>query len=232
MADTLELSLDVFADPICPWCFIGKRNLERALETFEGPPVKAAIQWRTFMLNPSMPPEGMDRRTYLEAKFGGRDNADAVYGRIRQAGLAAGLELDFDKIKRTPSTRPAHRAIRHVQETQGQERAERFMEALFQAYFTHGRDIGQVEVLLDVATQVQVNPDVLWGMFESEAHIAEINAEDVQAREMGMGGVPGFIINRKYFLSGAQPAPAFHKLFDLIMGEAEVEHRGADRGAH
>lgn len=91
------------------------------------------------------------------------------------------------------------------------------MEALFQAYFTHGRDIGQMEVLLDIATQVQVNPDVLWAMFESNAHIEEINAEDVQAREMGMGGVPGFIINRKYFLSGAQPAPAFHKLFDLII---------------
>ena len=217
MADILELSLDVFADPICPWCFIGKRNLERALETYEGPTVEAQVHWRTFMLNPGMPAEGMDRRTYLEAKFGGRDNADAVYNRIRQAGLAAGLELDFDKIKRTPSTRPAHRAMRHLQETEGQARAEAFMEALFQAYFTHGRDIGQMEVLLDIATQVQVNPDVLWAMFESNAHIEEINAEDVQAREMGMGGVPGFIINRKYFLSGAQPAPAFHKLFDLII---------------
>ena len=226
MADSLELSLDVFADPICPWCFIGKRNLEKAVETYEGPSVRLEVQWRTFMLNPGMPPEGMDRRTYLEAKFGGTDNADAAYGRIRQAGLAAGLTLEFDKIKRTPSTRSAHRAMRHVQKTEGQEQAEAFMEALFQAYFTHGRDIGQVEVLLDVATQVRVNPDVLWAMFESDAHIEEINAEDVQAREMGMGGVPGFIVNRKYFLSGAQPATAFHKLFDLIIGDADAERPG------
>lgn len=219
MADTLDLSLDVFADPICPWCFIGKRNLERALESYEGPKVQANVQWRTFMLNPSMPPEGMNRRTYLEAKFGGSDNADAVYGRIRQAGLAAGLTLEFDKISRTPSTRAAHRAIRHIQQTQGFKTTEDFVEALFQAYFTDGRDIGKVEVLLDIATSVRVNPDTMWAMFETDAYIEEINAEDVQAREMGMGGVPGFIVNRKYFLSGAQPAPAFHKLFDLIMSE-------------
>ena len=106
------------------------------------------------------------------------------------------------------------------------------MEALFQADFTHGRDIGQVEVLLDVATQVRVNPDVLWAMFESDAHIEEINAEDVQAREMGMGGVPGFIVNKKYFLSGAQPAPAFHKLFDLINSEPTNKQAGAQSHAH
>lgn len=232
MADTLELSLDVFADPICPWCFIGKRNLEKALESYEGPQVQANVQWRTFMLNPGMPPEGMDRRAYLEAKFGGSDNADAVYGRIRQAGLAAGLTLEFDKIDRTPSTRPAHRAMRHIQMTEGLSRAETFMEALFQAYFTDGRDIGQVEVLLDIATSVRINPDTLWAMFESDAYIEEINAEDVQAREMGMGGVPGFIVNRKYFLSGAQPAPAFHKLFDLILSEANTGEGNRHHHAH
>ena len=221
MADTLDLSLDVFADPICPWCFIGKRNLERALAIYEGPKVKANVQWRAFMLNPGMPPEGMDRRTYLEAKFGGADNADAVYGRIRQAGFAAGLALEFDKISRTPSTRPAHRAIRHIQNTQGLETTEAFVEALFQAYFTEGRDIGKLEVLLDIATSVRVNPDTLWAMFESDSYIEEVNSEDLQAREMGMGGVPGFIVNRKYFLSGAQPPPAFHKLFDLIISEAK-----------
>jgi predicted DsbA family dithiol-disulfide isomerase len=229
MAATLELSLDVFADPICPWCYIGKRNLEKALETYEGPKIEAQLQWRTFMLNPGMPPEGMDRRTYLEAKFGGRDNADAVYGRIRQAGLAAGLELEFDKILRTPSTRSAHRAVRHIQNIDGLERAQAFMEALFVAYFSDGKDIGQVEVLLDLASDVQVNPDVMWAMFESEAFIEEINAEDVQAREMGMGGVPGFIVNKKYFLSGAQPAPAFHKLFDLIISE---KNAGRATGCH
>ncbi|MGB1157110.1 MAG: DsbA family oxidoreductase [Alphaproteobacteria bacterium] len=234
MPDTLELSLDVFADPICPWCFIGKRNLERALATYEGPTVAAKIQWRTFMLNPGMPPEGMDRRAYLEAKFGGPENAKAVYGRIKQAGLASGLTLEFDKIGRTPSTRPAHRAVRHVQLTEGHERAEAFVEALFNAYFTEGRDIGQVEVLLEVALGAGVNPDVLWAMFESDAHIEEINAEDVQAREMGMGGVPGFIVNRKYFLSGAQPAAAFHKLFDLIAEThaRELSADGAQHGAH
>ena len=131
------------------------------------------------------------------------------------------MTLEFDKISRTPSTRPAHRAIRHIQNTQGLEATEAFVEALFQAYFTEGRDIGKIEVLLDIATSVRVNPDTLWAMFESDSYIEEVNAEDLQAREMGMGGVPGFIVNRKYFLSGAQPAPAFHKLFDLIISEAK-----------
>lgn len=221
MADTLSLSLDVFADPICPWCFIGKRNLEKALETYEGPEIEAEIQWRTFMLNPGMPPEGMDRIAYLEAKFGGPENAQAVYGRIRQAGLAAGISFDFDRIGRTPSTRPSHRAVRHIQMTAGMGAAEAFMEALFKAYFYDGKDIGQVAVLLEIAREAGVDEGALWSMFETDAHIEEINAEDVQAREMGMGGVPGFIVNRKYFLSGAQPAAAFHKLFDLILSQQD-----------
>jgi len=227
MTDKIELSLDVFADPICPWCFIGKRNFEKALETYEGPAVTTQVQWRTFMLNPGMPAEGMDRRVYLEAKFGGPENAQAVYGRIRQAGLASGLSFDFERFERTPSTRPAHRAVRHIQMTEGLERGETFMEALFMAYFYEGKDIGQIEVLLEVALQAGVNPDVLWAMFETDAHIEEINAEDVQAREMGMGGVPGFIVNRKYFLSGAQPAAAFHRLFDLIAGQGSEDEDAA-----
>ena len=231
MADTLSASLDVFADPICPWCFIGKRNLEKALATYEGPPVQARVQWRAFMLNPGMPPEGMDRRAYLEAKFGGPENAQAVYGRIRQAGLAAGIDFDFDGIGRTPSTRPAHRAVRHVQVTQGMAAAEAYMEALFKAYFYDGKDIGQVEVLLELARGAGLEEGALWSMFETDAHIEEINAEDVQAREMGMGGVPGFILNRKYFLSGAQPAAAFHKLFDLILSQDDPAEPGGPAGS-
>ena len=119
MTAPLTITLDLFADPICPWCYIGKRNLEKALETYEGPVLDCRINWRTFMLNPGMPPEGMHRGAYLEAKFGGVENAGAVYGRIRQAGLAAGIDFHFEKIQRTPSTRSAHRAVRYVQETGG-----------------------------------------------------------------------------------------------------------------
>ena len=216
MTAPLLITLDLFADPICPWCYIGKRNLEKALDTYEGPALDCRISWRTFMLNPGMPPEGMHRGAYLEAKFGGAENAGAVYGRIRQAGLAAGIDFHFEKILRTPSTRPAHRAVRHVQETGGHEQAADFVEGLFRAYFADGQDISRLEVLSAVGEAVGVSAEGLWAMFDSEAHIDEINAEDVQAREMGMGGVPGFILNRQFFLSGAQPVAAFHKLFDLI----------------
>jgi len=221
MTAPLPITLDLFADPICPWCYIGKRNLEKALETYEGPALDCRISWRTFMLNPGMPPEGMHRGAYLEAKFGGAENAGAVYGRIRQSGLAAGIDFHFEKIQRTPSTRPAHRAVRHVQETGGHEQAADFVEGLFRAYFLEGQDIGRFEVLSAVGEAAGVSTESLWAMFDSEAYIDEINAEDVHAREMGMGGVPGFILNRQFFLSGAQPVAAFHKLFDLIQnGEA------------
>ena len=147
MTAPLTITLDLFADPICPWCYIGKRNLEKALETYEGPVLDCRINWRTFMLNPGMPPEGMHRGAYLEAKFGGAENAGAVYGRIRQAGLAAGIDFHFEKIQRTPSTRSAHRAVRYVQETGGHGQAADFVEKLFRAYFLDGQDIGLFEVL-------------------------------------------------------------------------------------
>ena len=231
MTAPLRLTLDLFADPICPWCFIGKRNLERALATYEGPKLDCKISWRTFMLNPGMPPEGMNRGAYLEAKFGGAENAGAVYGRIRQAGLAAGLEFSFEKITRTPSTRAAHRAVRYVQETGKYAQTAAYVEALFCAYFFDGQDIGRLEVLADVGASVGVGAGDLWTMFDSEAYIQEINAEDVYAREMGMGGVPGFILNRQFFLSGAQPVAAFHKLFDLIQTGEHLAPQTGDGAA-
>ena len=108
-----------------------------------------------------------------------------------------------------------------MQETGGHDQAADFVEGLFRAYFFDGQDIGRFEVLSAVGEAAGVSTEGLWAMFDSEAYIDEINAEDVQAREMGMGGVPGFILNRQFFLSGAQPVAAFHKLFDLIHnGEA------------
>ena len=136
------VKLDILSDPICPWCYIGKANLDRALEAHPDHPF--VIEWHPFQLNPDMPPEGMDRRAYLEAKFGGREAAVQVYARIAEAAKAAGLSIAFDKIERTPNTLDAHRLI-HWAGVEGRQTA--VVTRLFKAYFEAGQDIGDRDVL-------------------------------------------------------------------------------------
>ena len=139
------MQLDIFSDPICPWCYIGKANLDAAL-TEENP---FTVEWHPFLLNPDMPAEGMDRRTYLETKFGGKENAVKAYAPIAEAAEAAGLEIDLAAIKRTPNTVNAHRLIHWA----GIERRQTpVVDALFRAYFVEGRDIGVSQVLVEIAT--------------------------------------------------------------------------------
>ncbi len=153
------IKLDILSDPICPWCYIGKTRLERAMEAEPNHPF--AIEWHPFQLNPDMPSEGMDRREYLETKFGGKDNAVSVYAEIEKHAREDGLELDFAAIKRTPNTIDAHRLI-HWAGIEGKQNA--VVDALFKAYFKEGRDIGDAEVLCDVADsaglQIKVRIDI------------------------------------------------------------------------
>ncbi|MFP4451222.1 MAG: DsbA family oxidoreductase, partial [Rhodosalinus sp.] len=140
------VKLDILSDPICPWCYIGKAQLDRALEAEPDHPFQ--IEWHPFQLNPDMPPEGMDRRAYLEAKFGGQDGAVKVYSQIAEHAEAAGLSIDWSKIERTPNTLDAHRLIGWA----GIEGCQTAVaSALFRAYFQDGRDIGDHEVLADIA---------------------------------------------------------------------------------
>jgi len=131
------IKLDILSDPICPWCYIGKAHLDRALSA--RPDHRFAIEWHPFQLNPEMPETGMDRREYLETKFGGRAQAVKVYGQIEDAANAAGLKIDFAAIKRTPNTIDAHRLI-HWAGLEGRQTAA--VSRLFKAYFEDGRDIG------------------------------------------------------------------------------------------
>ena len=140
------IKLDILSDPICPWCFIGKANLDRALE--QRPDHPFVIEWHPFQLNPDMPAEGMDRRAYLEAKFGGRDGAVRAYTPVLQAAERAGLTINFEGIARTPNTLDAHRLI-HWAGLEGRQTA--VVSALFRAYFVDGRDIGDSAVLADIA---------------------------------------------------------------------------------
>ncbi|MEM9708917.1 MAG: DsbA family oxidoreductase [Pseudomonadota bacterium] len=208
------IKLDILSDPICPWCYIGKIGLDRALEARPDHPF--TVEWHPFQLNPGMPAEGMDRRAYLEAKFGGKDGADRVYGRIAEAAKAAGLGLDFDRIARTPNTVDAHRLI-HWAGLEGRQTA--VVSALFKAYFEEGQDIGDRAVLLDIAGRAGLDHAMVERLFDGDADTGDIRTRDAHARERGVNGVPTFIIANQHVLPGAQSPELWGQVIDEILGQ-------------
>ena len=192
--------LDIFSDPVCPWCYIGKVLLDRALEAH--PAHDFVIEWQPFQLNPDLPREGVDRASYLEAKFGGKARAAQVYARIEEAAQAAGLVIDFAAMKRMPNTLDAHRLI-HWAGLEGRQAA--MVAALFAAFFRDGRDIGDAATLAELAGGVGMDPAVVARLLASDADRAEIAARDTHARARGVGAVPTYVIANRHVLSGAQP---------------------------
>jgi predicted DsbA family dithiol-disulfide isomerase len=203
------MQIDIYSDVICPWCFIGKRRLERALSARPG--LAVALRWRPFQLNPEMPPGGMDRQEYLAAKFGGAERAQTVYDRVLEAADQEGLGFDMGAIRRTPSTLNAHRLIRFAGPGPAQNRV---VEALFRAYFCHGRDVGEVTELVDIATDSGLDGPAVRGYLESDREVGAIQAEDLRARLMGVDGVPCFVVDDRYALPGAVEPRAFLAFFD------------------
>ncbi|MEM0949481.1 MAG: DsbA family oxidoreductase [Pseudomonadota bacterium] len=213
------IKLDILSDPICPWCLIGKTHLDRALEAHPDHPFE--IEWHPFQLNPDMPAAGMDRRDYLETKFGGRDQAVAVYGRIADAAQAAGLDIDLGAIKRTPNTLDAHRLI-HWSGLEGYQSP--VVAALFRAYFQEGRDIGDHMVLLEIAENAGLDRTVTERLLQSDADADDIRARDSHARARGVTGVPTFVIANQHVLPGAQPP----ELWAQVIGEVLDQIKAAE----
>jgi len=195
-------TVDVVSDVVCPWCYIGKRQLETALAALP-PEQRPLVRWHPFQLNPDLPPEGVDRRSYLEEKFGGPERADQIYERVRAAGRAAGLELHLDRIERQPNTLDAHRLIAWAQTDAGGD-ANGLVEALFQAYFVDGRRIGEQAVLAAIAGECGFDEAAAREMLDSDTGAGEIAAMDRRARSMGISGVPFFVFNQRVGVSGAQ----------------------------
>jgi len=212
------IKLDILSDPICPWCYIGKKNLDRALEARPDHPFE--IEWHPFQLNPDMAPEGMDRQTYLDAKFGGRENATQVYGRIGEAAKAAGLELNLDQIKRTPNTLNAHRLI-HWAGLEGRQTAA--VSRLFKAYFEDLEDIGDAGVLADIAEGIGLDRAMIERLIEGEGDLQDIRDRDAHARERGVTGVPTFLIANQHVIPGAQPTELWTKVLDELAEANEAE---------
>ncbi|WP_189638745.1 DsbA family oxidoreductase [Paramylibacter ulvae] len=192
--------IDIISDPICPWCYIGKTRLDRALEA--NPETNVVIEWHPFQLNPDMPSDGMDRREYLETKFGGKEGAIRVYSQIEQTAIETGLDINFAGIKRTPNTINAHRLI-HWAGIEGKQNA--VVDRLFKAYFKEGRDISDVSVLVRIASGVGMDGEAVRTLLASDADAEDIRNRDKHARQRGVTGVPCFIVADTYVVNGAQP---------------------------
>ncbi len=208
------MKIDILSDPICPWCFIGWTYLTRALAARPNHPFE--IEWHPFQLNPDMSPKGMDRRAYLEAKFGGREGAAQAYAPIIDHAKDAGLTLNLDAITRTPNTLDAHRVLHWA----GFEHRQTPMkEALFKAYFQEGRDIGNPMVLVDLAEDVKLDRTMIEKLLSGDTDAQDIRARDAHARARGVTGVPTFIIGGQHVLRGARPTNLWINIIDDITAQ-------------
>jgi predicted DsbA family dithiol-disulfide isomerase len=204
------MHLEIFSDTICPWCYIGKRRLERALKARPMPGL--SIRWRAFQLNPGMPNGGMDRLQYLAAKFGSAERASRLYDTVTRVGAEEGIRFRFDRISRTPNTMRSHRLLALA----GQHGVQSaLLDRLFHTYFTEGRDTGSAEVLLDVGLAAGLPKPEIEAALAEDSPIGTTLAEDFLARRQGINGVPYFVFNGRFGLSGAQEPEALYHMFDL-----------------
>ncbi len=209
------MQIDIVSDTICPWCFVGKRRFERALEL--RPQADLSLTWRPYQFNPTMPNEGIDRKTYLAAKFGGLERAEKSYDRIREAGAEVGIEFRFDDIEMTPNTINSHRLVQYAK-TQNANDAL-ITEKLYVAYFLEARNIGDINVLEDIAVESGLDGVAFRRYINSDEDRRYILEQDEAIRRQGISGVPCFIIEGKYAVSGAQSPEIFHQIFDLVHQE-------------
>jgi predicted DsbA family dithiol-disulfide isomerase len=211
------VKLDIISDPICPWCYIGKANLDKALLQYPDHPF--AMEWHPFQLNPDMPVGGMNRRTYLETKFGGKDAAVKAYAPVVGAAEKAGLTINLDAMKVTPNTIDAHRLIHWA----GIEERQTFVvDLLFKAYFVEGRDIGSHEVLADVADMAEMDAALVTKLLETENDTDDIRKRDAHSREMGVSSVPTFIIANQHAVPGAQPPETWVQVINDIQSQIDA----------
>ncbi len=220
MAATAPITIDVVSDVVCPWCYVGSRRLEHALALV--PEVEAEIFWRPFQLDPTIPPEGRDRREYMRGKFGSDERIRQLHDNLVQSTLDAGIPFAFEKIKVAANTLDAHRVIRWAG-GQGPHLQEAVVKALFKANFEEGRNVGDHAVLTEIAAEAGMDSTVVAALLPTEADRDAVRSEIEQAQRMGISGVPCFLLERKYAVMGAQPS---EQLADAIRQVAGAKARG------
>ncbi len=209
------LKIDIISDVVCPWCYIGKRRLEKAIEQVADR-IDISIEYYPFELNPEMPAEGRNQRDYLVKKFGSETKYEQITGHVTATAAQEGLVFDFAKQKVSPNTRQSHRLIYFAKQHGKQLEMK---EALMKAYFTEGVDLTKVENLVDVASSIGLNSAEVNAFLVSNDGLIEVLAEEKLNTQRGISGVPFFIINNQYGVSGAQPSEVFANAFLEISGQ-------------
>jgi predicted DsbA family dithiol-disulfide isomerase len=209
------IKLDIFSDPVCPWCYLGKANLDRALEAHAGHPFE--IEWHPFQLNPTMVTEGVNKHDYLTQRFGGGAKLEAIHDRFREIAAKAGVTMDPDTPQKIPNTLNAHRLI-HWAGLEGRQTP--MVSALFRAYWVEGRDIGDLSVLADIAAEVGMDRAVVARLLASDADRDLLEQRESHARQRGVNAVPTFLIANQYVVSGAQPPEVWGQVIEELAAQA------------
>jgi predicted DsbA family dithiol-disulfide isomerase len=209
-----KVKIDVISDVVCPWCYLGKARLELALAQL--PDVEAEIHWRPYMLDPSIPRTGVDRKAYMEAKFGAGPRLGQIHEQLNGFGKAVAINYNFDAIKIAPNTMNAHRLIRWAAQA-GPGMQNKVVDLLFKSFFEEGRDIGSAPVLIEIAKEAGMDASIVETLLPTDAEEAGVVGEIATSKQMGIAGVPCFIIDQKYAVSGAQMPDI---LADAIRGAA------------
>lgn len=215
MSDRRPIRIDVVSDVVCPWCFIGKRRLEKALALASDVPVE--VHYRPYYLNEWIPAAGMSREEYLTTKFGSPEKYKGIASRVQVAAAAEGLVYAVEKMSRQPNTRDAHRLIRWAE---GIGKAPEMKQRLMDLYFTEGADLSNEAVLVQAAADVGLDPEDVRAALDSDKDIAEIEQEVNAAKEAGIQGVPCFILDGKYAISGAQEPEALAQAIQQVSAQA------------
>jgi predicted DsbA family dithiol-disulfide isomerase len=213
----MSLAVDVISDVICPWCYIGKRRLEKAIAALDG---QVKVRWLPCQLNPTLPKEGISRREYRTKKFGSWERSQELDARMVAVGEAEGIPFAFDRIGRTPNTLDAHRLIGLAEK---QDVQDAVVEALFRAYFTEGRDISNRQALLDVVAEAGLDRHEAEAVLNSEDGLEPIKEADALARRFGLDGVPFFIVNGTLTLSGARQPDAFLEASERAVAKSQAQ---------
>jgi predicted DsbA family dithiol-disulfide isomerase len=220
MPDQPAIAVDVVSDVVCPWCYIGQKRLDAAVATV--PEVDVTVRWRPYQLDPTIPPQGRDRREYMLGKFGSEERIREIHARIEPLGAAEGIAFDFGAIKVAPNTLDAHRLIRWAANDRPEVQSL-LVRRLFAAFFEEGRDIGDHSVLVEAAGSAGLDAAVVEAMLATDADRAEVAGEIETAARMGITGVPCFLLERRYAVMGAQDAAT---LADAIRQVAAAKSRG------
>ena len=220
MADRQTLTIDVVSDVVCPWCYLGQKRLDKAISAV--PDVDVSVNWRPFQLDPTIPPEGMDRKAYMKAKFGDEARLRDAHARLEALGKAEGIDYAFDAITVSPNTLDAHRVIRWAG-AEGAETQNRLVRDLFKTYFERGENIGDRAVLADVARGAGMEGAVVESLLAGDADSEAVANEAATASRMGVTGVPCFLFEGKYAVMGAQDVST---LTDAIRQIAAAKARG------